>query len=68
MAHVEHAPRSNEKMSYEQAQLYCFMFSHNGKKGWRLPTYREFIDGDSWYKDAEITKRKWYARPCREIK
>jgi hypothetical protein len=55
-------------MTYDEAIMYCFWFSHNGKKGWRLPTYREFIDGDSWYKDAEITKRKWYARPCREIK
>ena len=64
---IEHGPRSPDKMTYDQAQLYCFMFSHNGKKGWRLPTFHEFIDADSWYQDAEITKRKWFVKPVRDV-
>jgi hypothetical protein len=68
MAHVEHGPRSENKMTYDEAIMYCFWFTYNGKKGWRLPTFHEFLDGNSWYKDAEITKRKWYVKPVRDIK
>ena len=27
---------------YEEAQMYCFMLEHNGTRGWRLPTEREY--------------------------
>lgn len=67
MAHVEHAPRSDHKMTYDEAIMYCFWFTHNGKKGWRLPEINEFIDHTTWYRDAEITKLKWYCRPVRDI-
>jgi hypothetical protein len=65
---IEHAPRSEHKMSYEQAEIYAFMCNHDGKRGWRLPTFNEFVDPNTWYKDAEITKRKWFVAPVRDIK
>ena len=67
-SNITQGPRSTEKMTYEQAQMYCFMFKHDGKSGWRLPKFNEFIDGDVWYQDAEITKRKWFVRPVKDIK
>lgn len=64
---VIHGPRSTEKMTYEDALFYCFWFSYEGRKGWRLPTFYEYIDGEAWFKDAEITKRKYYCRPVKDI-
>lgn len=64
---IERAPVSTYKMSYDDAVMYCFLLKHDGKRGWRLPTIREFIT-DSWYEDEPISKRQWYCAPVRDCK
>ena len=40
---IEVAPRSTEKMTFENAQLYILFYEYNGHRGWRLPTLAEWL-------------------------
>jgi|LakMenEpi03Aug12_release.lakeMendotaPanAssembly.Ray.scaffolds.fasta_scaffold673261_2 hypothetical protein len=49
---LELAPPS-EKMTYDEAIMYCFWLEHDGKKGWRMPTHEE------WAKTKGIMVYTW---------
>jgi hypothetical protein len=68
----------HKKLSLEEAQLYCFSLNIDGKTGWRLPTYNEYVNepdllGDGWnQKDIgnEYFKRnqtRYYCYPVRDL-
>lgn len=69
------APKSEIAMSYDEAVMYCFLFTHDGHKDWRLPTRSEYhgcqwIDGDTWYlgEDQLDGDENWYVAPIRIVK
>lgn len=48
---IELAPES-DPMTYNDAKMYCFTLTHDGKIGWRMPVYEEwcYITGsDGWW-------------------
>ena len=74
---IEVGPESDKLMSYNEARLYCFCFTQDGKIGWRLPT-REECDwiGETatignWYQDDPLkddADEFWAATPVRDLK
>ena len=62
---IERAPKSEFKMSYEDALMYCLFYEYQGKRGWRLPTADEFQESTSWYANEEQSKRKYFCSPVR---
>ena len=56
---IEIAPRSETRMTYDEAILNLFMCNHDAKKDWRLPDEYEYYYGNareieaSWYKDEK---------------
>ena len=46
------APRSKQRLTYEDALLYCFFLEHNGLTGWHLPTPEDL-------KRANISRNVW---------
>jgi formylglycine-generating enzyme required for sulfatase activity len=72
---LEMAPRSQNKMTFHEAQMYCLFCRHNGKKNWRLPTRLEWETINGWEtpvwlveKDNVVTDKDWYAQPVRDKK
>ena len=62
-----------KRMSFEDSKLYCFSLNIDGKIGWRLPTYVEYINIDGlggWYDDDEWKHKvdKYYVTPVRDLK
>lgn len=39
---IELAPMSETELTYEEAKMYCFTLTYDGKIGWRLPRYEEY--------------------------
>ena len=53
---IEIAEVSDKNFTYEEAVMYCFFLEIDGKKGWRLPTEREYNSYNNiwgWYQDDE---------------
>jgi hypothetical protein len=48
---IEIAPESDLRMSYNDAILYCFSLNIDGKIGWRMPSFNEYLDTSAigWY-------------------
>jgi hypothetical protein len=72
---IEIAPASWTPMTYDEAVVYCFVFEHDGKKGWRLPTYDEYLNSTGsvfsqcWYLDDKMDHtRMFLVVPVRDIK
>ncbi len=51
---IERAPISENKMTFEEAILYCQFCNHNGYTDWRMPT------ADEWICDVDIPFSSWY--------
>lgn len=72
---IEVGPESDKLMTYNEAVMYCFCFTQDGKIGWRLPT-REECDwiGETatignWYQDDPLkddTDEFWAVTPVRD--
>ena len=62
-----------KRMPFEDAKLYCFSLSIDGKIGWRLPTTAEYYDNlviTGWRCD-EDQYYEWdskYVTPVRDLK
>ena len=41
---IEIGEKSDARMTYAEAVVYCFLLNIDGKIGWRLPTYDEYIE------------------------
>jgi hypothetical protein len=73
---VELAPRSYIKdVTLEEAQLYCFSLTIDGKIGWRFPTPKEcyhfnFMHGMYWHSDdiGDDPNEMYLIHPVRDIK
>lgn len=51
---IELAPNPENKMTYEEALLYCQFLKYNGHSDWRMPTrseYRTITKLAGWYTD-----------------
>jgi len=75
MLNLDLAPRSQNKMSFDEAQMYIFFCKHNGYKNWRLPTREEWETINGWEtpiwlveKDNVVTDKDWYVQPVRDKK
>ena len=66
---------SKERMSYDSAVLYVFMYNQKGSTGWRMPTFDEWnnhaSDKSAWAEgddEEEIFDDDlWYALPVRDV-
>ena len=66
---------SKERMSYESAVLYVFMYNQKGSTGWRMPTDYEWTEYASaiaaWAQgddnDPDLFGDNWYALPVRDV-
>ena len=70
---LEMAPRSQNKMTFDEAQMYCLFCRHKGKKNWRLPTRLEWETINGWEtpvwlveKDNVVVNEMWYVQPIRD--
>lgn len=63
---IEIAPLS-DKMSYDEAWLYCATLTHNNKYDWRIPTDYEFTYNDEIDEEAvyELRPSYWRVQPVR---
>jgi hypothetical protein len=71
---IEIAERSTEKLTYEEAVMYCFCLGD----GWRLPSEEEYQSRDDeyerlhlcWFENDPIrlNNTKWYVCPVRDLK
>ena len=69
---IEIAEVSDKNFTYDEAVIYCFFLQIDGKKGWRLPTEREYNSYNNiwgWYQDDERNKNLHHFRitPVRDI-
>jgi|LakMenEpi03Aug12_release.lakeMendotaPanAssembly.Ray.scaffolds.fasta_scaffold3690553_1 hypothetical protein len=68
---IELAPESDLRMSYNDAILYCFSFNIDGKIGWRMPTFNEYLDTRAmgWYlhDDLRFGRDLYPVTPVRDI-
>jgi hypothetical protein len=66
---IEIAPRSDNKMTYEEALLYCQFLTHNGHTDWRLPTMAEYSVHEEiygWFRGrAHQDVHSWVVYPVR---
>ena len=46
---IELAPSSENRMTYNEAILYCQFLDYNGHRDWRLPTKEEYWDTSGLY-------------------
>lgn len=70
---IEIGPTSKRLMTLDEATLYLFMFVHNGKKGWRMPTEHEYYYGEALYIEkswhvGKVDDNNWYVTPVRDVK
>jgi hypothetical protein len=67
---IERGPRTQARMTYDEALVYCAFLEHNGCRGWRLPRQEE-IDGHElfcWHlNDDSDHSRAWAVIPVRDI-
>lgn len=75
LLNLELAPQSEQKMTFEEAQMYILFCNHNNHKDWRLPTRLEWetihgYDTQIWLKAADnvVWDRQWYVQPIRDKK
>ena len=75
MLNLEMAPRSQNKMTFDEARMYILFCRHNGKKNWRLPTRLEWETIQGWEtpvwlveKDNVVINEMWYVQPVRDKK
>jgi hypothetical protein len=61
---IEIAPKEYEiRSSWDDARLYCFALTIDGKTGWRLPTVKEL--NSSWAMPG-CDFARWYYWSCEE--
>ena len=69
---IEIGPISQESMSYDNAILYCFSVNIDGKIGWRMPTFYEYIElhAMGWYvyDDLRYSNDLYPVTPVRDLK
>jgi hypothetical protein len=68
---IEFAPRSENKMTYDEAILYCQFCNHDGHIDWRMPTYMECAQAisilhNAWYIDM-LSGLLWWSIPVRDV-
>jgi hypothetical protein len=65
---IEIAPMSKNKMTYDEAVLYCQFLDYNGHTDWRLPTKDDHADIWGWHEsEVDPIIEKWYVYPVRDI-
>jgi hypothetical protein len=67
---IEIAPKSENKMTYDEALLYCRFCNHNGHTDWRMPYFSEGTPGAfyGWCTDSFSTPdMKGVVFPVRDI-
>lgn len=73
---IEFSLVADIRMSYDEAVMYCFFYSHQGKFRWRLPTFEEYLRyrfnelTHCWYLDDPLRmneQERWYVHPVRDI-
>lgn len=68
---LEVAPKSNNKLTYDEAVMYCFFLDFNGK-GWRIPAREEYIVHNDrlfgcWYEGREQKDKPLRVKPVRDV-
>jgi hypothetical protein len=65
------APKTDNKMSYEEALLYCQFCNHNGYTDWRLPTLDEYLSigmhNFCWWASSLYLNNRKYVIPVRSV-
>lgn len=71
---IELGYESDRSMTYDEAVMYCFFYSQDGKNGWRLPTSTEYDEyyelTRSWYQDDTLKDdpdETWLVVPVRDL-
>lgn len=67
---IEFAPKSEIKMTYEEALLYCSFLAYNDHRDWRLPTAEEYSENNmrlSWHDDWRIFRGTLLVTPVRDV-
>jgi hypothetical protein len=70
---IEVAPESKNRMTYNEAIIYCQFLEHNGHTDWRMPTRHEYRSNmmiSGWYQDraSQIhTSILWVVVPVRDV-
>ena len=73
---IEHAPVSEDKLTFDEAWLYVLLLDYDNKKDWRLPTLDEILENDSlqvgvWSKEMYSSSpdySKWYKKPVTPVR
>lgn len=63
------APKSANRMKYDEAILYCAFCDHDDHTDWRMPTYAEYRSNlriDGWYVN-DTRGGLWKVTPVRGI-
>ena len=66
------ALKSNNKMTYEEALLYCQFLDYHGHSDWRMPTHSEWIINDMawcWFggRGTIGVFHTYYVLPVRDV-
>ena len=65
------APRSEYRMTYEEAILYCQFLEYDGHRDWRIATSEEYSTQltTGWYLNDPVqqTNYSYYVIPVRDI-
>jgi|688.fasta_scaffold00172_102 hypothetical protein len=70
---IQTAPISKNKMTYDEAILYCRFCTYKGYTDWRLPTWAEYKSLNCWYIDrsarwsVNAEDYLWWVSPVRDI-
>lgn len=68
---IEIAPTSAKPMTYNEAILYCVFCRYGGYNDWRLPTIKEYHEGNniwrSWYQNEVLEGSLYNVTPVRDI-
>lgn len=71
---IELGYESDRSMTYDEAVMYCFFYSQDGKNGWRLPSAAEYDEyyelTSSWYHDDALQNHpdeSWWVTPVRDL-
>ena len=70
----EVAPKSDFRITYDNAWLHCLTLEYNGHKDWRLPTSAEYaVEHNTlslcWYEDDPANDSfvtEWFVVPVRD--